>query len=195
MTKLSITVPDRINLRTVHRDGKPVPFVVQPGDIPAAVNAKIYEVGMRVLLTNVYNGGGKAATDAERLAALDKKHDSWLRGEFNVVERGESQYTAWREVFLADCIAAGMTSKQAETAIRDKVTERLGKDAKATFANFLEATAIEYAEAGDMTRDEARMALDGYYTAEADRREKERAKAEAKIDVPKIDLAKFRKAK
>jgi hypothetical protein len=105
---------------------------------------------------------------------FNKKLDAWKRGEFNVTERGESQYTAFREVYIADCIAAGFTTKQAEDALKAKVIERLGKDTKATFANFIEATAIEYAEGGEMNRDEAREALEAYYAKESDRRAKER---------------------
>lgn len=152
-------------------------------------------VGARTVLTNVWNGGGKDATEAERHAAVMKKLDAWARGEFNVTERGESQYTAFREVYVADCIAAGLTTKQAETAIKQTVEERLGKDAKATFANFIEARAIEAAADGDMSRDEARAALEAYFTAESARREAERSKVQGKIELPKIDLAAFAKPK
>lgn len=161
----------------------------------APVLLKLVEVGAKTILTNVWNGGGKDATDSERLAALMKKLDAWSRGEFNVVERGESQYSAFREVYVADCIAAGFTTKQAEQAIQQKVAERLGKDAKATFANFIEASAIEYADGDqDLTRDTARELLESYYAKEADRRATERAKASAKIELPKLDLASFKKA-
>ena len=62
---------------------------------------------------------------------------------------------------------------------------------KATFANFIEASALEYAEGGEMTRDEARERLLAYYAAESDRRATERANV--KVELPKIDLAKFKK--
>lgn len=189
MTKFIIELPDSIFIRT--HDGKALSVV--PADI-AAVLGKVAEVGMKTILTNVWNGGGKTATDAERLAAFLKKVDSWKRGEFNVVERGESQYSAFREVFVADCIAAGFTTRQAEDAIKVKVAEKLGKDTKATFANFIEASAIEHADAGEMTRDEAREALEAYYAAESDRRAKERDKAGSKVKLPVIDLSAFKKA-
>lgn len=189
MTKFIIELPDSIFIRT--HDGKALSVV--PADI-TAVLGKVAEVGMKTILTNVWNGGGKTATDAERLAAFLKKVDSWKRGEFNVVERGESQYSAFREVFVADCIAAGFTTRQAEDAIKVKVAEKLGKDTKATFANFIEASAIEHADAGEMTRDEAREALEAYYAAESDRRAKERDKAGSKVKLPVIDLSAFKKA-
>ena len=195
MSKFTIDVPDRFNIRTVTRDGKAVPFHVVNKDIPDVVKAKVYEIGMRVLLTNVYNGGGKEATETERLASLDKKYDAWKRGEFNVTDRGEQVTSAWREVFIADCVAAGLTTKAAELAIKAKVAELLPKDTKATFTNYIEACAIEASKSGDMTRDDAREALESYYITEADRREKERAEAETKVEVPKIDLSKFLKPK
>lgn len=189
MTTYTIELPDSIFIRT--HDGKALN--VKPGEL-TAVLGKVAEVGMKTILTNVWNGGGKDATDAERLAAFLKKVDSWKRGEFNVVERGDSQYTAFREVFVADCVAAGLTTKSAEEAIKAKVAEKLGKDTKATFANFIEASAIEHADGGDMTRDEAREALEAYYAAESDRRAKEREKAGSKVKLPTIDLSAYKKA-
>lgn len=188
MSKHTIELPASIFLR--NHEGKALSVTDKQ---LAPVLAKLVEVGAKTILTNVWNGGGKDATDAERLAALDKKLAAWERGEFNVIERGESQYSAFREVYIADCVAAGFTTKQAEVAIQAKVAERLGKDTKATFANFIEASAIEYAEAGDMTRDEARTALESYYASESDRRAKEREKASAKIELPKLDLSAFKK--
>jgi hypothetical protein len=182
----SLVLPNRIMLRTYNGEPLYVSF-----DLPDLVLAKVLEVGARTILTNVWNGGGKDATETERHAGVMKKLDAWKKGEFNVVERGESQYTAFREVFIADCIAAGMTTKQAEDGLKGKVAERLGKDAKATFANFIEASAIEYAEGGEMTRDEARERLEAYYAAEAARRAKERE--DVKVTLPTIDLAAFKK--
>jgi hypothetical protein len=190
MTKLTIELPAKFNLRTYN--GEPV--YVDTEKHLAPVIGKLVEIGARTILTNVWNGGGKDATETERFAALMKKLDAWAKGEFNVTERGESAYSAYREVFMADCIAAGLTTKQAEDGIKAKVAERLGKDTKATFANFIEASAIEYAEGGDgMTRDEARDKLEAYYAAESDRRAKEREKVQGKVKLPTIDLAAFKK--
>ena len=194
MVEVTFEVPEQFNLRTYNGE----PLYVESAKHLVPVARKLFEVGMRTILTNVWNGGGAAATDAERYAQVMKKLDAWSKGEFNVTERGESQYTAWREVFIADCVAASMTVKAAEEAIRAKVTERLGKDSKATFANFIEATALEYVEASKdtaepMTRDEALEALERYYAAESDRRAKEAAKAGDKVKLPTIDLAAFKK--
>lgn len=188
MSKHTIELPASIFLRT--HAGKAINVTE---DQLAPVLAKLVEVGAKTILTNVWNGGGKDATDSERLAALDKKLAAWSRGEFNVTERGESQYSAFREVWLADMIAAGNSTKASEDFLRAKVAERLGKDTKATFANFIEASAIEIAEGKEMTRDEARNALESYYASESDRRSKEREKAGSKVTLPTIDLAAFKK--
>lgn len=184
---VTLTLPNRIRL--YDHDGAPVYWNL--AETVPLIGAKLVEVGGRTVLTNVRNGGGKAASDAERNAAVLKKLDAWKRGEFNVTERGESAYTAWREVFVQDCITAGLTTKAAEDGIKAKVLERLGKDAKATFANFIEASAIEYAEGGEMTRDDARERLEAYYASEAERRAKERA--DVKVSLPTLDLSAFKK--
>jgi len=182
-------------IRTVTRKGQQERFAVVWADVPDEVIVKVLEAGAKVILTNAWNGGGKDASDDDRLAAIDKKLDAWKRGEFNVVERGESFFTAWKEVYLSDCIAAGMTTKAAEANVKDKVTERLGKDAKATFDNFLTATALEYVEAGEAdSKEEARAALESYYGGEAQKRAEAAAKMSAKVKAPKIDLAAFKKA-
>lgn len=190
MPKFSIDLPERIFLRTV--DGKAV--YAEPGSFESVLS-KVTEVGIKTILTNVFNGEGKDASETERLAKLNKKLDSWARGEFAVIERGEVFYTAWKEVFIANCIAAGMTTKQADEAIRATVTERLGKDTKATFANYIEAHSLALVESGDFPdRDSARTALESYYTAEAEKAAKARAKVSAKVTVPSIDLSAFKKA-
>lgn len=185
---IKLDIPSTIFVRTVA--GEAIQWDVDK--TPDNVIRDILVRGGLTVLLNVFNGGGKDATETEKLAALTKKLDAWYRGEFSVVERGESQYTAMRDVYMADCMAAGLTGKQAETGLKEKVAEYLG-DAKATFANFIEASAVEAVKAGDMTRDEARGALESYYASEVDRRAKERAKAGSKIELPKIDLSAFAK--
>jgi hypothetical protein len=195
MTKFSIELPESIFIRTVNVDGKATAFNVRPDEFESVL-ARIFETGLKVLLTNVYNGGGKTATDSERVAALQKKVDAWKRGEFNVVDRGESFFTAWREVYMADCLAAGLKTSEAEANIKAKVAEFLPKDTKATFNAYLDALAIEAVKAGEAGDVESmRAALEGYYSTEAAKREEARAKSKAKVVAPKIDLSAFLKAK
>ena len=189
MTKtVKINLPESIFLRT--HNGEALYVTAEQME---KVADQLLIVGAKTILTNVWNGGGKDATDAERVAALGKKLDSWARGEFNVVERGESQYGAFKEVYLADCVAAGLTIKAAEEAIKAKVAELMGKDTKATFSNFIEASAIEIEKSGDMSRAEARTALESYFATESDKRSKARDAAGAKIKLPSIDLSAFKK--
>jgi hypothetical protein len=195
MTKFAIELPESIFIRTVNVDGKATAFNVRPDEFESVL-ARIFETGLKVLLTNVYNGGGKTATDSERVAALQKKVDAWKRGEFNVVDRGESFFTAWREVYMADCLAAGLKTSEAEANIKAKVGEFLPKDTKATFNAYLDALAIEAVKAGEAGDVESmRAALEGYYSTEAQKREEARAKSKAKVVAPKIDLSAFLKAK
>jgi hypothetical protein len=185
---VTMTLPARIRLYDI--DG--VPFYWNLAETVDKIGAKLVEVGGRTVLTNVRNGGGKDATEAERHAAVMKKLDAWAKGEFNVTERGESAYSSWREVWIADMIAAGNTQKASEEYLKSTVADILGKDTKATFANFIEATAVQMID-DNTTRDEARSMLESYYAAEADRRAKEREKAGAAIKMPTLDLSKFKK--
>lgn len=190
MTNYTVDLPESIFIRTVN--GEKIDF--RPGDCEAVLS-NILIVGAKTVLTNVFNGGGKDATDTERLAALRKKLDAWARGEFNVVERGESYYTAWRDVFVSDCVAAGLTAKAADGIIKDKVTARLGKDAKATFAAYLDSMALDMVAAKEAKdTGEALGLLESYYSTEAEKRAKASAKVQAKIAAPKLDLSAFRKA-
>lgn len=192
----AITLPASTFIRTVTVDGKATAFSVVWNDVSDEVKAKILEAGAKVILTNAYNGGGKDASEAEKTAAMIKKLDAWKRGEFIVIERGESFYTAWKQVYLADCVAAGLAVSAAEANIKAKVEERLGKGTKATFAAYLEATALEYVEAkAAPDKDAALAALEAYYTAEAQKRAEAEAKAKAKVKAPTIDLSAFLKAK
>lgn len=190
MPTFNIELTDRIFLR--NHNGKAV--YAEPAKFEAVLS-KVCEVGIKTILTNVWNGGGANATDAEREAALNKKLDAWARGEFTVVERGESSYTPMRDAFIADCMAVGMTQAAAEAAIKEAVTERLGKDAKATFANYLQATALALVEAGEFDdADTARETLEAAYADKAQKRAEAAAKVAAKVKVPTLDLSAFKKA-
>lgn len=192
MVKVTLELPAKTFIRTV--DGKAINL--DWSRLPASVVAKIAEGGAKVILTNAYNGGGKDAPESQKVAQLNKRIDAWERGEYVMVERGETQFTAMKEVFIADCIAAGMTTGEASKLITAKIAERLPKDSKATFSNYLDATALEYVEAGEFDNAaEARDALEAHYLAKVAEAEKARAKASAKIVLPSIDLSAFKKTK
>lgn len=192
MLKRSIELTPRIMLRTVAGNA----IYLDVDKLPDPIIAKVFEAGAKVILTNAFNGGGKDATEAERLAAMQKKMDAWSRGEFAVVERGESAFTGMREAWLDEFReATGATIKQADAFLADKVHSALGKDAKATFSNYLDVTAKELVKAGQFESDaDAREALEAHYAKLANDAAERRAKAKAKLEAPKLDLSAFKKA-
>lgn len=189
--KVELELPESVFFRNV--DGKAVNIPVV--EFGAPVLAKILEGGMKMISTNAFNSGGAANPEKERLAQVLKRWDSWKRGEYVMVERGETQFTAMREAFIAHMIAeSNMTTSAVDKLIKAKVAERLGDDAKATFSNFLDACALEYVEAGQFDKAaDAREALEAHWSAKADEAEKARAKATAKVTVPMLDLSAFKK--
>lgn len=190
---VTIELPERIFIRNI--GGKA--FNLETAKLSPAIIAGGFEVGAKTMFTNVFNGGGKDATEAERLAAITKKRDAWERGELNVVERGENQFTAMREAWTDEFRAAtGASLKQADKFLADKVKDALGKDAKATFGNYLDITAAELVKAGQFENAaDARDALEAHYGELAEEAAAKRAKVSAKLEAPEIDLSKFVKAK
>src|SRR5690606_22394793 len=100
--KIEITLPESIHLRTV--EGKSVALDVTR--LPVGIIGAAFAVGCKTVMTNVWNGGGKDATDTDRMAALQKKMDAWYRGELNVTARGDSQMSAMREQYVDERKAA-----------------------------------------------------------------------------------------
>lgn len=149
---------------------------------------------LRIPAMNAYNSGGSKASKAEKQAALDKRLAAWKRGEWAITERGEAIMTVYRdEVYIPMSLEQGMTLAAAEKHIRDKVKEYFPPETKATFANFMLATAIEQkAEFGD-DQAAALEAVEAFYESELERRRAEIAKRAAKVESPKIDLSKFKK--
>lgn len=150
--------------------------------------------GLNTRAMNAYNSGN--GTQAEKVASMNKTLDTLQRGEWRSSERGPAIYTVWKdEVYVPMCLEQGMTLADAEKAIKAKIAECFPKDTKATFANYIEATAIESAPDFDGDKAAALEAVEAYYDAELAKRRADRAKVEAKVVAPKIDLSAFRKAK
>lgn len=188
---LKVELPESVFFRTVN--GKAVNLDLTA--IPASVIAALVVGGVKIISTNTFNSGGKDNPEADRLAQVLKRWDAWKRGEYVMVERGETQFTAMKEAFIAYMIGEHqMTTSAVDKLIKAKVEERLPKDSKATFSNFLDATALEYVEAGQFDdAASAREALEAHWTAKADEAAKARAKASDKIVVPMLDLSAFKK--
>lgn len=193
MSKFTITLPDRIAFST--RAGGKI-ATLETAKLSDALVSVIAERGFRIIGMNTYNGGGANASDAEKLAQLEKKIAAWLRGEPDVIERGDSYYTAWKdEVFIPMCLEQGMTLADANRLIKAKVTERLGPDTAAKFSAYIEVCALDEVAAGNFDDTAtAREAIEAFYDAQLTERRKAREKATAKIEAPKLDLSAFKKA-
>lgn len=148
--------------------------------------------GLDTTVMNAYNSGGKS--HKEKAAAMDKRIATLLSGEWTATERGEGIYTAYRnEVYLPLAVEQGMTLAAAEALIKAKVKEHFPPETKATFGNFLQATASE--RKGEFGGDAAKalLALEAWYDSELNRRREALAKAETKVVAPTIDLSAFKK--
>lgn len=138
MIKVSINVPASIFLRNV--DGKPVHLDV--AKLPASIVGKVFEAGAKVILTNAYNGGGAKSSDVEKLAQMQKRMDAWVKGEYAVTERGASQETIMREVYVARVMdAKGCSAADVDKAIKATVAKVMGKDTAAKFSTFISCVA------------------------------------------------------
>lgn len=189
---ISLNVPEKIMLRTVGGEA----FYATADQFTPVAEA-ILVTGIKTILTNVWNGGGKDATEAERKAQVEKKLAAWAAGNFNIVERSESYLTAMKEAWIDEFRAAnGCSVKDAEAYLKAIVVEAFGKDAKGTFGNYLDATATGLVKNGDFENvADAREALDAHYAKLADEAAKKAAKMNAKLVAPKLDLSAFKKAK
>lgn len=193
MFKVEIELPETVFMRNV--GGKAINLPLAEIAKHPKVIADLVVGGAKIISTNTFNGGGKETAEPVRLAQMQKRWDAWLRGEYVMVERGETAFTGMREAFIAECVAAGMTTGDAEKLIKAKVAERLPEGTKATFGNYLDASALEYVEAEQFeTAADAREALEGHYAKLADEAAKRRAKVSAKLVAPTIDLSAFKKA-
>lgn len=185
MTQVTITLPASILVRNVGTES----IRLDTGKLSAEVVAKIFEGGAKIILTNVYNGGGKERSEVERVAQLQKKLDAWYRGEYVTVERGESQYTAMREQYAQERLeAAGMSRAEVDKAIRATVTRVFGEKESATFPKFLLAVATEKAKANGKPEEapaiaEAIEAALAKRTAEAAQKRAELASGLKEVDL------------
>lgn len=134
----------------VRNDAKGKAINLDLTKVPANVIADLVVSGATVILNNTYNGGGKEKAVADKEAALLKRLDSWYKGNFTIIERAENQYTAMREQYASEQAEKfGRSRAQVDKVIKDTVEKTLGKEASATFSNFLLAVATQKFEALD----------------------------------------------
>jgi len=181
---VSVELPNRVLLRTV----KGEPFYLELTKVPANVLAEVLVGGAKVICNNAFNGGGKDASEDTKLSQMQKRVDSWYKGEYVVVER-ESAYGAMREAFVDERRAAlGCSVADVEKLMRDAVTQAFGEKEKATFSRFLDAVALQIAARDDIPQDEAKAKLEAKYARLAEEAAQRRAQATAKLDLTGITL-------
>lgn len=200
MVKVTIELPDvAVFFTTEDKQEMSLDFKAmnEAGKLEAFLSGKTGAVvrAMRIPLMNAYNSAGANGTLAEKAAAANKRRASWQRGEWAIVERGESEHTAMREAWIDDYRAkTGATAKEAESHIRQTVTDAYGKDTKATFSNFIDAVAQSHVDNEDFDNlADARDAVESALSAMVEAAAKRREEAAKKAVVPTLDLSAFKK--
>lgn len=189
MVKVTIELPETISFSNKEKGNL---STLNAGSLLPIVIAEAAKFGLNTRVMNAYNSGGKS--HKEKLAAMDKTIAVLNGGEWTASERGEGIYTAYRnEVFLPMAVEQGMTLAAAEALVKQTVKDNFPPDTKATFGNYLQATAngrkAEFG--GDAAK--ALVALESFYQSELERRREALAKAETKVVAPVIDLSAFKK--
>lgn len=182
----TLVLPSRIMFRNV--GGEPVYLEVE--SLPANVLADILVGGAKIISTNTWNGSGKDTPEVERLAAVQKRWDSWKRGEYSITERSASQSSIMKEAYIAEMLVKHptATAKLIEDKIKATVKEVLGKDTNATFDNFLEAIATSLGKVkGAEPKDAIKAKLVAKYEAAAAEIEASRSAA-SKVDLDLTDI-------
>lgn len=181
----TLTLPTNLHIRNVAGNA----ITLDLSKVPVNVLEQIVTRGSTTILGNVWNGGGSAATETERLANLQKKMDAWYRGEYASVERSESGFTAMREQYIDERrAAAGLTRAQVEKAIKDTVAQVFGKDEAATFSKFLDAVATVKAKANGTDAPTERAAIESALAERTAKAAAERAAASKDLDLTDIGL-------
>jgi hypothetical protein len=189
MTKVTIELPASVTFSN-KAHGKLSVFKTE--GLAASVIEAAAMLGFKTSILNAYNS--VEGSHAVKLAAMQKRIATIASGEWTATERGEALFTTYRdEVFIPYCMEQGLTMKQAEQLIRQKVKDSFPPETKATFANFIEATAIERESEFGGDRQAARDAIDQWYESQLETRRAAQAKAGAKVAMPTIDLGAFKK--
>jgi hypothetical protein len=187
MTNVTMTIelPGSVHLRNVGG----VAVALDVGRMSSAMIAKGFEVGVKTVLTNTWNGGGKALSDAERLAALEKKLAAIYAGDWNVVERAGGVYVAMEEQYKDERKAAvGASAKQVDKDMRALVEKVFPKSERFTFGLFLDAVATMKAKADGGDFPKVRAGIEAALVARAEAAAAKRAKLRAGLNVEGIDL-------
>lgn len=191
MTNVTLTLPASTVIKTL----KDQTISVDWSQVPANVLEQVCVVGAKTMLINTWNGGGKDTTEAERIAAVQKKIDAWYRGEINVTTRGDAIETLMREAYrnelerhFGPMTDSAFRKVQEDALTAAGVSHEKGKAIKVE--TFLKARATVIAARDDETRDADAIytELDEKFTAAAEALQAEKAKALATIDTTGLDF-------
>lgn len=184
---VTIAVPDQWLFRNI--GGEPV--YLDLTRVPDETMAEVAMGGVQIIMNNTFNSGGKDVAEGDRLARVLKRYDSWCRGEYMITERAASQATLMREAYVAEMLAKHpeATEKHITARMQETVRAALGKDTKATFDNFMQATAKAMADAGKGDAADLLAKITAKYERLAAELEASRQKAaKVQIDVTDMDL-------
>jgi hypothetical protein len=138
------------------------------------------------------NDDSAANSDAVWASLRDKRAAVWMQGDWaGKGGGGERQSAALRDAYVAERLAAGMTSAQVDKSIKDAVKATFGDKEPATFSRFMDAVATGIGKRDGL--DEAgvadvRQRIEAKYRKLADDAAKARAKASAAVDVLAIEF-------
>jgi hypothetical protein len=128
----------------------------------------------------------KENDDAAWQGLREKRIDGWKRGHWAKGERGDSNMALVKDQFYFEQMSdGGMSTRGIDKLIKDTVESTMGKDAKATFDNFLASLAKLTLPDGTESEVEAEAeALESALMERAMKRKAEQDKAADKIKVP-----------
>ncbi len=186
MFKVEITLPN--STFVLNHKGEAVNVDWQK--MPAGVLGDILEGGAKIILKNSYNSGGKDKGDAEKLAGMLKRLDSWYKGNYAIVERASSQATLMREAYVSEMQAKhpGLAASKVEAKIKETVKAQLGESENATFDNFLTALAMSKHNGDRKAAQPTLEKLQAHWEGKAAELAAQRDAASVEIDLTDFDL-------
>lgn len=181
MTKqITITLPAPTFLKS-DASGKPVNINWDKLSESVIVDCLVH--GAKIVMTNTYNSPGAKGSEAEKLAAMQKRLDAWYAGTYMIGSAGP------RDSIMGDAKKQFLKKNpNGDAVIKAKVAATFGKDEKATFVNYLRAIATDLSKAKGTEFDAEFEALVVKAQEAANAHRKEEAEALANLDISVDDL-------
>lgn len=179
---LTVTLPETLVVRGEGKEAIRVDFrkiAALPEALRTEAMTAAFVGGLLVVMTNTYNSGGKDMPVAARREQLLKRIANFEAGEW--VSRGgprDSLEGDMRDCFYLEKGAQDEASRRKiDKEIAAVVKATFGEKEPARFGTFLKAVATDLAKKRDVDFDELHGKLVEKYTALAEARRAERAKA------------------